>query len=371
MRWFTMASAILASAAMAVTLQRAQAAEPSPRISGPYTHENLSIYLLHGASANGPVPLTLAEALAKGGVRVHETGNVNALQVENIGGEPVFIQSGDIVKGGQQDRVLTMSLLLPAGSGKIAIDSFCVEQGRWAPRGKEDVKSFASSAEALPSRVAKLAMRAPARPQAANNEPAQQSASLDGRRNRTEQRQMGDPASTAGVADKQRKVWDEVANIQHALSARLGATVTAPTSATSLQLTLENEKLKDARAAYLKVLGRIPDGQSDVVGFVFAIDGRINSADQYPSAALFAKMWPKLVAASVTEAIGTRREGATVSAPPAADVEVFLASARSGDRHEANVAGLMDQETRDSPGALYVEARAHKGAWVHRNYVAK
>ena len=41
-------------------------------------HENLAVYFLHGPSTPGPVPLTLAEALAKGKVRVIETGNVNA-----------------------------------------------------------------------------------------------------------------------------------------------------------------------------------------------------------------------------------------------------------------------------------------------------
>src|ERR1700755_87366 len=83
------------------------------RISGPVVHENLAIYLIHGKSASGPVPLTLDEALAKRIVKVHETGNVNELQIENLGTEEVFVQSGDIVKGGQQDRVLSVSLLLP------------------------------------------------------------------------------------------------------------------------------------------------------------------------------------------------------------------------------------------------------------------
>ena len=88
------------------------------RVSGPFTHENLSIYLVHGKSAEGHVPLTLDEALAKRAVRVHETGDVNQLSVENLSDEDVFIQSGDIVKGGQQDRALTVSLILPPKSEK-------------------------------------------------------------------------------------------------------------------------------------------------------------------------------------------------------------------------------------------------------------
>src|SRR5207302_5644607 len=119
------------------------------------------IYLIHGKSAAGPVPLTLEEALAKRAVKVHETGNVNELQIENLGSDEVFVQSGDIVKGGQQDRVLTVSLLLPPKSGRIPIASFCVEQGRWMARGKEDVKTFATASAVVPSREAKIAMKAP------------------------------------------------------------------------------------------------------------------------------------------------------------------------------------------------------------------
>ncbi|MGH6814890.1 MAG: ARPP-1 family domain-containing protein, partial [Hyphomicrobiaceae bacterium] len=87
------------------------------RISAPVVHENLTIYFVHGPSASGPVPLTLKEALLKGNFDVHETGSVTQLFVENRSDEEVFIQAGDIVKGGRQDRVLTISLVLPPKSG--------------------------------------------------------------------------------------------------------------------------------------------------------------------------------------------------------------------------------------------------------------
>src|SRR5438105_12830343 len=131
------------------------------RVSGPVVPENLAIYLIHGKSAAGPVPLTLDEALARRSVKVHETGNVNELQIENLGMDEVFVQSGDIVKGGQQDRVLTVSLILPPKSGRVPIASFCVEQGRWTARGREDVKTFATASAVVPSREAKIAMKAP------------------------------------------------------------------------------------------------------------------------------------------------------------------------------------------------------------------
>ena len=73
----------------------------------------------------------------------------------------MYVQSGDIVKGGKQDRVLMVSMVLPPNSGRLPIESFCVEQGRWQARGREDVSRFASADAALPSREAKLAMKAP------------------------------------------------------------------------------------------------------------------------------------------------------------------------------------------------------------------
>jgi len=228
------------------------------------------------------------------------------------------------------------------------------------------VKSFTSSSEALPSRAAKLAMMAPppklADPQmavGARVQPTRPSGIIQG----------ADPGYSTG--DKQRKVWAEVSNVQAALASRLGATVAAPQSATSLQLSLENDRVKTARAGYMTALETIIAKTDDTVGFVVAIDGRLQNGDLYPSSALFRKMWPKLLAASVTEAIGARGDGKAAAAPSIADVEAFLAAAGTGERHEATIAGLMDQETRDGAKALFVEARIHKGAWVHRNYLAK
>lgn len=75
--------------------------------------------------------MTLAEALASGEAMVYETGNVNELQVRNFSKDRMlFIQAGDIVEGGQQDRVLPVDLVLPPDLGRAAVAAFCVEQGR-------------------------------------------------------------------------------------------------------------------------------------------------------------------------------------------------------------------------------------------------
>src|ERR1044072_8661430 len=104
------------------------------RLTGPYQHENLTIFLIHGPNqADSSKFIPLQEALERKLVVVHETSDVNELSIENVSAtEEVFVQAGDIVKGGQQDRGLAVDLIVPAKSGQIPISAFCVEHGRWA-----------------------------------------------------------------------------------------------------------------------------------------------------------------------------------------------------------------------------------------------
>jgi ARG and Rhodanese-Phosphatase-superfamily-associated Protein domain len=344
----------LASSLALMTLGIAATRADEIRISGPVVHENLAIYLIHGKSAAGPVPLTLDEALAKRSVKVHETGNVNELQIENLGSDEVFVQSGDIVKGGQQDRVLSVSLLLPPSSGRIPIASFCVEQGRWTARGKEDAKTFATASAVVPSREAKIAMKAPIT--------AEPPATPPGQRAR--------PTVGLETGSRQQEVWAKVRKVQDGLSNNLGVSVNAPASQSSLQLALENEKLKDAQSGYLAALRGAGEQESDVVGYVFAVNGKLNSAEIYPSNALFRKMWPKLLQASVTEAIGQKNAGGEAT-PTIEGAAAFLDEARGGKASERGLPAAVKLETRDADKSLYFETRRADGAWVHRSYLAK
>src|SRR5215469_7530810 len=143
-------------AALAVFTLTADAAEL--RISGPYTHDNLSIYLVHGPDRMQKKYLTLAEAMEQHKVTVYETSNVNQLEVENLSAEDVYIQSGEIVKGGKQDRVLKDDLILPSSSGKVGVTVFCVEHRRWTQRGAEPVRAFGASPNAIASPQMKRAV---------------------------------------------------------------------------------------------------------------------------------------------------------------------------------------------------------------------
>ena len=129
-------------------------------LSGPYTYRNLSLFLVHGKDATeGRGFLTLQEAMEQKKVIVHETDNVQELAIENVSGEEVFVQAGDIVKGGKQDRTLAVDIVLAPASGRVPVASVCVEQGRWEQRRLESVVTFAASPSQLASKELKLAAK--------------------------------------------------------------------------------------------------------------------------------------------------------------------------------------------------------------------
>lgn len=372
-----MLSAALAAIAMmggapALAETPAKDAGPAePKLTGytvgePKSHDNLTVYLIRGPSAEGPVPLTLGEALAKKLFRVHEIGQVNELAIENLGPEPVFLQAGDLVKGGQQDRVLTTSLLVPASSGRIPIGAYCVEQGRWAARGAESVRTFESSAAAMPSRKAKAAMMAAApRPERPSRVAAARLASPAGIAPDSNRARPAAPGP-----DAQMEVWRSVAETQARLAMNLGGPVAAKASETSLQLALENERLAGARAAYIEALGASGQDAADVVGVAFAVNGEIYSAEIYPSHALFAKMWGKLIEAAATEALTDKSAGPAAPAPDRAAVMAFLEKPAAAAPVDHEIDQNLTRSVRRGDKALAMETRTRDGRMVHRSYVS-
>jgi hypothetical protein len=346
--------AALALPLLSLIVSSTAVADDIYRMSGPVTHENLAVYFVHGASGAGAVPLTLAEALATKAVRVYETGSLNALAIENVGDQEVFVQSGDIVKGGQQDRVLSVSLVLPPRSGSLPIEAFCVEPGRWSMRGTEDAGQFDSATAALPSRDAKLAFT---------------SVPMLGLMGPVVRAYPNGGAATE-LYTHQLKVWDEVARVQRALSDRIGAPVTSSQSPTSLQLALENDRLRQFQKDYIATLKPAGEKEADIIGYVFVVNGKLNSAELYASNALFRKMWEKLLTANATEAIAANNEPSATT-PSIAALAAFLKTAEGGAAIKQTLTPLVELEIRNSEQALYLETRRADGTWVHRSYVAK
>jgi hypothetical protein len=311
------------------------ASAQNAKISTPYIHKNLSVYLIYGKDAMGHKNLlTLQEAMAKDLIIVYETGDVNQLEVENVSTTfEVFIQSGDIVKGGKQDRVLAVDIILPIKSGRIKISAYCVESGRWTQRKGEDKEKFSSSNERVVTRDLKLA---------------------------------------ANLSRSQGEVWKEVSKAQDKLSANVGAKVNSPTSQSSLQLALENKQVAATTDEYIKKLAAIIDGQPNVIGYAFVINGEINSADVYASNALFKKLWPKLLRATATEAVAELTKDKTFIQLKPQTVQTFMDNADKAEAREETVNSRVTTVTRDEKDSVVFESRDEKQKVVlHKSYVKK
>lgn len=305
------------------------------KISEAFTHKNLTIFLIHGKNQTDKKNiLTLEEALENKEFVVYETSDVNELAVENLSKtNDVFIQSGDIVKGGQQDRLLAVSIMIPANSGKVLIEAFCVESGRWSKRSGEDVGRFSSSNERIVTKELKLA---------------------------------------ANKTRSQQAVWDGVSNAQVKLSENVGGSVNSAASETSLQLSLEDKKVKANIDKYVSSLDKVIDGKSDVIGYAFAVNGKINSADVYVSNSLFKKLWLKMLKAAATEAVANLNEKTKAVSVGATDVKTFLTDSEKGKSKEETVSKRTKVITREDEANVVFEATDEKAKLViHKSYVKK
>jgi hypothetical protein len=124
---------------------------------------------------------------------------------------------------------------------------------------------------------------------------------------------------------------------------------------------------------YLKALANVANGQNDVIGYAFAINGKINSADVYASSALFKKLWPKLLKANAIEAIADLQQDDKYKPATAENVRTFLSEAEKGNASEKEVTARIMLLTREDEQNIFFEThdRKQKGVWIHRNYIRK
>jgi hypothetical protein len=270
---------------------------PKYRLSGPHTHGNLTLFYIHGPdTVPGKTVLTLKEAMEKKVVTVHETSNVNTLTIENTSTEvEVFVMSGDVVKGGKQDRVIAFDLVLPIKSGVVPLPSFCVEHGRWTKRGAEATEQFGCPDTQICSKELKVAVNG--------------------------SRQQGE-------------VWKEVEAAQGKISSNIGRAVNNAASPSSLQLALEDKDLQAKVAEYETALAGGCRQPSDIIGMAVVVNGEVSGADVFGSAELFRKLYPKLLKAAATEAFSEFKKDKTFETCKAEAVDAFFVEAAKAPMKE-------------------------------------
>ncbi|HWW01643.1 MAG TPA: DUF6569 family protein [Candidatus Acidoferrum sp.] len=323
---------------VAFTVSTAQAKVGT--LSGPFTHSNLQVFLIHGdTQLEERRYATLSEALERNLVVVKETGNVQELTIENRSKTlTVFLNAGDIVKGGRQDRTVRDDLILPPQSGPVPLATFCVEHGRWTGRGDESPGAFSANTKALSSRKEKLAARYG----------------------------LSQSEVWSGVAEQQSKLNENVSRL-----AGKSVDLRSPASASSLQLTLENKDLDSVKSKYLDKLSPLLNGKTDVIGFAYAINGEINTAEVYNNKNLFRALWPKLLDAAITEAVtecGTDHQFRPVQAR---EVKALFETALSGTVTERRVWKTTHVKTYTTPTTVLFETRDLDAddVWIHKSFM--
>jgi hypothetical protein len=234
----------------------------------PIRHENLEIHLLIGPSVP-PDYLTLAEGCSLQIVEIFETGRVGRLAVWNKSTDrPLFIQVGELLKGGLQDRTVATDLVLDPGEKYDGLPSYCVERARWSKRQAEDHTKFT---------------------------PSQEFVSTKPLRKSVEQR-----------AD-QAEVWAAVSKAQLDMASAVPGYTESEASPSSYKLSLEDAALQKNVEEWFHVIHERSPLDEKTVGVAVTINGRLEKIDWYGHAQVFRQLWPGLLRAAILEALLEKR----------------------------------------------------------------
>lgn len=301
-------------------------------VSKPVTHENLTVFLLLSGEQDGREYITLDQGLDKKLVTVNEKAReqVSELLIENKSDKHLFLQEGDRVQGGNQDRIIITSLVIPPKSGPMPLPTFCCEAGRWTAGSSGKMFANTSNAVLAPQGVRAAAKYSPGR-------------------------------------SGQGAVWDRVAMDKKSASEKLGV----PNTNTTLNETLDSKQVKKLCEDCAKALNGLPEKHPDAIGVAIVVNGKIEEINIYPNAKLFQFIYPRLVQSYALQAALEKDalKGKPAPAVAAADVEKFMAGKEQKRRFEGvNVDNGV--RLRVLEGELEA-VTAFKGQPVHRQWLKK
>jgi len=301
-------------------------------VSGPHVHGNLAVFLIHSKDQDTREFITLDQGLDKKLVTVSEKAQeqVGELLIENSSDRYLFLQEGDRVKGGKQDRIIITSLVIPPKSGKLPLPTFCCEEGRWT-LGSQG-KDFGN---------------------AENTILAPQSVRLR--------------SKTIANRGGQGEVWKEVADQKKMSNEKLGVANTN----SSLNETLDSKQVKKICADCNKVMDGLLAKHPDALGVAIAVNGKIEEINLYPNSGVLKSIFPRLVQSYALQAHLNKDQlkGKPAPAVASAAVEKFMSGKEKQKRFEGINAdnGIRIREMDSELECV----TAFKGQAVHRQWLNK
>jgi len=231
-------------------------------IQGPFTHEDLGVFLLCSNHQDEHDYLTLDEGLKDGLVSITEQEHerVGALRIDNESDRPLYLQEGERLIGGKQDRTIISSLVIPPKSGQTSVPTFCVEHNRWVEGNKGREFGFSVNPALAPKGV----------------------------------------RGAAKVEGSQDRVWGCVEKQKESANRKLKC----PNTNSSVNEMLDAPQLQSITEEYADALGQALDRPENrtAVGMAIVFNGQIEEVNIYPNAALFRKLYPRLIRAYAVQA---------------------------------------------------------------------
>ena len=244
---------------------------------------NLQITPLLAPSAGTADYLTLSEAQELGltvVTEVSESGSVPTLLLENTADQAVFLLDGEELIGAKQNRILNLTLLVPAKT-TLEIPVSCVEQGRWSHRTKE----FASAERTF---FSKGRARKAAR--------VSESLREDGSRH-----------------SNQGEVWDDIGSMMFRMEVNSSTHAIADAY----------EHFSGSVDEYVEAF-KTSDTQ---VGACFVINGKIRGVELFDVSDTCTKLMPTLIRSYALDAIEERHEAASTGSQSIVDFIQAVATA--------------------------------------------
>lgn len=216
---------------------------------------------------------TLGEAITNDRFRITEKkpygrfsdqGAVNSLTVQNKTDEAVFLMAGDVLQGGNQDRVIGEDQVIAAASIND-IPVFCVEKGRWSPHAEQDgeqtdkkpIYAFRGYYNVAASEVRRSVKH----------------------------------------SKNQSEVWEKVGKVTAINNAE---------ASTGTYAALENsDQFTETRTSYLRFFSDKFEEQKKAIGMVAVSGNRVIGTDVFGHPNLFQRQYEALLHSYITEAISS------------------------------------------------------------------
>jgi hypothetical protein len=352
------------------------------RIGEPVRYENMTIFpLIAKFGADTSVFETLDEGLASGEVLVTEHGSeylrrsrdgstapspgynsgaaVNQLVLINRGKKPVLLLAGEVVAGGNQDRIVGKDRIVPVGGEPLPLDVFCVEHGRWTG---ESTKFGAAKMMVHPSVREKAAVEA--------DQVQVWNAVNRGSTETVEVNALpagGAGGTVGGTAGGTASRGAAAAPVVSANRINSAIATVAPTNSyrkiyQSAQIAQPVEKFANEMN---RRFARSTEGLKGegVIGVIVAYGGEVAWSDAFASPALFRQYWSKLLRSYAVEALarpGTKEEGSIE------DAHTFLSRAKGHEREESEPGVYVWRErTQGQYSEIELESLAPETLTLH------